>query len=624
MTNTVEETSRFASAADADLIAASRTGDSESFAELFRRHRGAVRAVAMRHVRSASEADDLTSEAFAKVFELIKEGRGPDAFFRAYTCTAVSRLAYAHIDRSHRDVLTDEPDLFEDPSQRYVDPVMAAFESTVVSKAFVSLPERWQAVLWYSEVDGLRPAAIAPFLGLSPNGVSALLLRAREGLRSAYLQNHIVFTEGDQCEPIAPLLGAYVRQGLGERNSARVSRHLESCDRCSGMVRHLSDVGASMRSVVLPLYIGVAASFAPMALLGAAGTTAAAPVAESAAASAPAAAPAPALAPAPGADSGASQPWYRALRSPVGAAAASIAAVAAAAAVIAGVQSQPSPTDVVSASGSSASSVPAPSAGAGQPSASVPSQKAAPTQQASQPSGAADVPQAVRSEQAAAAQPEAPSAALVAPEKMPDAAAAFTRPAQTPGPSSSLQPSASPAPATDGPLLPRLSSSAEPVAPSSSASPVLPGPSSPVPVPTSSAPAPAASAAPTPTKVPTPTAAPSSAAPSTSAVPSPPSPSPTAPSASPVLPAPSSSAVPLPTPSGTPVLPAPSGTPTIPQPQPTGTSSPIPWPSITILVPSSSATPTPGASWTTGEATPAPDSTVIPPVLQEPPLVGAL
>ncbi|MFP3686343.1 hypothetical protein SB847_21820, partial [Bacillus sp. SIMBA_026] len=66
-----------------------------------------------------------------------------------------------------------------------------AFESQTVAKAFRSLPERWQAVLWYLDVERMKPAAVAPILGLSPNAVSALALRAREGLRREYLQAHI-------------------------------------------------------------------------------------------------------------------------------------------------------------------------------------------------------------------------------------------------------------------------------------------------------------------------------------------------------------------------------------------------------------------------------------------------
>lgn len=349
---TLQETSRFADLGDADLIAASRTGESDAFAELFRRHKDAVRSVALRHVRNASDADDLTSEAFTKLYGLFQEGKGPDTFFRAYACTVVSRLAYAQNDRSFRNQLTAEPELFDKPGERYVDPVMASFESSVVSKAFTSLPERWRAVLWYSEVEDLKPAEIAQFLGLSPNGVSALLVRAREGLRNAYLQQHIVSTEDADCEPIAAMLGAYVRDGLGARNAARVKEHLETCERCSGLVAHLSDVGESMRGVVLPLYIGVAASFAPLALSGGAATlggAAAAGTVVSGAAAGTAQSPA----------------WLTFFKSPQGLAASSVAVIAAATGVYLaadlgdnGAQTASAPQTVAASAPSTPSSAP--------------------------------------------------------------------------------------------------------------------------------------------------------------------------------------------------------------------------------------------------------------------------
>lgn len=51
-----------------------------------------------------------------------------------------------------------------------------------------TLPERWRIVLWHAEVQGLPPRDIAPLMGIGANAVSALLLRARAGLRAAYEQ----------------------------------------------------------------------------------------------------------------------------------------------------------------------------------------------------------------------------------------------------------------------------------------------------------------------------------------------------------------------------------------------------------------------------------------------------
>ena len=69
------------------------------------------------------------------------------------------------------------------------------------TQAFASLPERWQLVLWHTEVEGRSAAEVAPILGLAPNAVAALAYRAREGLRQAYLNAHIHAGPPEACRP---------------------------------------------------------------------------------------------------------------------------------------------------------------------------------------------------------------------------------------------------------------------------------------------------------------------------------------------------------------------------------------------------------------------------------------
>ena len=57
----------------------------------------------------------------------------------------------------------------------------------LVSAAFRQLPDRWRHILAAVEIEGRKPAELAAELGLSPNAASALVARARRGLRAAYL-----------------------------------------------------------------------------------------------------------------------------------------------------------------------------------------------------------------------------------------------------------------------------------------------------------------------------------------------------------------------------------------------------------------------------------------------------
>jgi len=212
------------------------------------------------YARDNFTADDLTSEAFERTMTVIRGGGGPDVSFRAYIYTAVRRLAYEQTEKGRRTHVTDDFTEFEMPDE-VIDPAVTNFERTLVTGAFAGLPERWQAVLWYVEVEGMSPPEVAPLLGLTANGVSALAYRAREGLRQAYLQAHVVAEPArSACEEFRGKLGAYSRDGLASRDQAKVEKHLDTCDECPAILAELRDVGHGMRVIIAPLLLGGAAA----------------------------------------------------------------------------------------------------------------------------------------------------------------------------------------------------------------------------------------------------------------------------------------------------------------------------------------------------------------------------
>ncbi|MGO4585440.1 SpaH/EbpB family LPXTG-anchored major pilin, partial [Arthrobacter sp. 2RAF6] len=241
---------------DPQIMDMVRDGDSSAFDVLFERHLAAAKFVARAQTDNVSDADDVVSEAFASIFQALTEGKGPDQFFRSYLLTAVRRIAYDRNRKARRtQVVGDVDDL--DTAVLDADTVLDAFESTTMAKAFKSLPERWQAALWHVDIEGLKPAAAAPFIGLSPNGVSSLVIRAREGLRQAYLQNHIKVASDDSCAEFSSQLGKYARGGLKRASYEKVKAHLEECPKCTAVLVELNDVQAGMRALVFPLVVGV-------------------------------------------------------------------------------------------------------------------------------------------------------------------------------------------------------------------------------------------------------------------------------------------------------------------------------------------------------------------------------
>lgn len=241
---------------DAELIDAVRSGDPIAFGYLYSRHSAATTAMARYYARDNFTADDLVSEAFERTYAVLRGGGGPDVSFRAYIYTAVRRLGYEQTKKGRKTQVTDDFSAFEVPDDD-VDPAVSSFERTLVTGAFATLPERWQAVLWYLEVEGMSPPEVAPMLGLTPNGVSALAYRAREGLREAYLQAHVATVPvRPDCEQLRGKLGTHARGGLPRRDETKVVKHCETCAECAAIVAELRDVGHSMRAIIGPFLLG--------------------------------------------------------------------------------------------------------------------------------------------------------------------------------------------------------------------------------------------------------------------------------------------------------------------------------------------------------------------------------
>ncbi|MCW2837244.1 MAG: sigma-70 region 2 domain protein, partial [Marmoricola sp.] len=243
---------------DPELISRVREGDVAAYGILFSRHVDAATRLA-RLLVDRSDADDLVSEAFVKVLNVLLGGGGPDVAFRAYLLTAVRRL---HIDKVRGNQrLTTTGDLTPyDSGVPFTDTAVAGFEGGAAAKAFASLPERWQLVLWHLEVENQKPADIAPLLGMTPNSVSALAYRAREGLRQAFLNMHAGDLVSDACRQTTDMLGGYVRGGLSRRDSSKVEGHLEHCRRCTAVYLELSEVNSSLAALLGPAVLGSAAA----------------------------------------------------------------------------------------------------------------------------------------------------------------------------------------------------------------------------------------------------------------------------------------------------------------------------------------------------------------------------
>ena len=165
---------------------------------------------------SSLDADDLVQEAYARIYQSILRGGGPTGSFRAYLFTSIRNTA-AGWGRARRETTSDDLEMIEDPatSERATED---ALDRSITVQAFRSLPSRWQEALWYSEIEGMKPAEVAPLLGMKPTAVAQLTFRAREGLREAWIQAHLRnVASGSSCQWTIERLGAFARSNLSRR-----------------------------------------------------------------------------------------------------------------------------------------------------------------------------------------------------------------------------------------------------------------------------------------------------------------------------------------------------------------------------------------------------------------------
>ncbi|ALG10673.1 RNA polymerase sigma factor [Kibdelosporangium phytohabitans] len=238
-------------ASDVALLDAVRMGDQGAYGTLFRRHAGPARQIAGQWLQGPAEQHELVAEAFATVLAAIRGGSGPRDNVRAYLLVTMRHLAIRW--RRHRDqvdlygTVPETSELLHDTAARSEDVVQRLWNLDMAWSAFRSLPPRWRMVLWRTEVESSSPTDIAPMLGITPNGVAALAMRAREGLRQAYLQVQVPSTNNPACQRTRHHMGTWVRGGLPRQRAQPIAEHVTRCADCGAVASHLAEANRELR-----------------------------------------------------------------------------------------------------------------------------------------------------------------------------------------------------------------------------------------------------------------------------------------------------------------------------------------------------------------------------------------
>ncbi|WP_453984759.1 sigma-70 family RNA polymerase sigma factor [Brevibacterium casei] len=242
---------------DAELVTRiiEGTPDSEdgraAFAELYDRHRLPALHFALRLTQDPTRAEDAVAEAFAKIWRAWGNGAGPRESFKSYLMTAVRSEA-------HRSSATTKATTAVDPEVLAVlagsgpkDVASEVSERDQLARAFRTLPASWQQAITMIDIDGTSTAAAAAALGLTANAFNSLLHRAREGLRTAYLQEHVEPAQ-PACAEYSSELARYVRNHLGLKRGKSVESHLRHCIYCRRQSLALSRLNTTLGAWLTP------------------------------------------------------------------------------------------------------------------------------------------------------------------------------------------------------------------------------------------------------------------------------------------------------------------------------------------------------------------------------------
>lgn len=238
---------------DNDLLRLTRQGNEKAYAALYERYVYAARRLA-RHLGQREDSDDVVSDAFAQILDLLKRGKGPDRAFRAYLFTTIRHESGRRAKARTRVTPTDDESAI-DTAVPFGDGQLDNFEKTAIRAAYESLPERWRTVLWNLDVEGHRASDLADVMGLKPNSVSALVYRARSGLRDAYLQQHVGEVSAQlprACAEARDKLASVLRGTATNREQTKVHAHLGGCSDCMAVFVSLQDINRDIGTILTP------------------------------------------------------------------------------------------------------------------------------------------------------------------------------------------------------------------------------------------------------------------------------------------------------------------------------------------------------------------------------------
>ena len=176
---------------DAQLIHKILAGDEEAFGALVRKHQKSVHALAWRKLGDFHLAEEITQDAFLRVYKSLSTLKNPNQF-AGWLYVIVDRLCINWIQRNRyvMQSLEDTPmDEIEEASYTHHVSEQLDMETTeqrhkIVKRLLERLPESERTVVTLHYLGEMKVKDISKFLGVSANTIKSRLSRARKRLQA--------------------------------------------------------------------------------------------------------------------------------------------------------------------------------------------------------------------------------------------------------------------------------------------------------------------------------------------------------------------------------------------------------------------------------------------------------
>jgi RNA polymerase sigma-70 factor (ECF subfamily) len=170
---------------DAALLARAARGEAAAARLLAARRSPRLLATARRMLGDAAEAEDVTQEAFLRLWRIAPDWRDGEAAVGTWLHRVAVNLCLDRLRRRPRWAALEDAGEPPDPAPTAIDRLVAADRAEALAQALAALPDRQRAAVTLRHLEGMGNPEIAEALGVSVEAVESLLARGRRRLAAA-------------------------------------------------------------------------------------------------------------------------------------------------------------------------------------------------------------------------------------------------------------------------------------------------------------------------------------------------------------------------------------------------------------------------------------------------------